>query len=380
MDEARNHLRSRVVFGLGLAALIVLSGCATRPDATVLLPVTAASKNNAKTVRIIAATNRKTDTSGVGFDDKWAVATSFEIYDISVPPKRQGTTIAYPEKKPDAERQYFVSDRKPASTSDVVNEVTHAHDFDGTVGVFVHGYNYSYQEALYRTAQMAADAKMTTAPILFSWPSAASYTGYVADKDATLFSRSELDELVTTLAHAHGVNHIVLFGHSMGALLTMEVVRQLKLEGRDDVVRKLAVVLAAPDIDFDVFRSQLMDIGPMSTPITLLVAKNDGALWASSLVAQERPRVGRLDINDPRIKAVAQKENINVIDITSVAATDGLGHDRFASLAKYKTQFASFGTGRGARPGEVGAYVFNATTAIAASPFRFAKNITSAAQ
>ncbi|EPE93824.1 hypothetical protein RGCCGE502_33536 (plasmid) [Rhizobium grahamii CCGE 502] len=29
---------------------------------------------------------------------------------------------------------------------------------DGTIGVFVLGYNYSYQEALYRTAQIAADA------------------------------------------------------------------------------------------------------------------------------------------------------------------------------------------------------------------------------
>jgi esterase/lipase superfamily enzyme len=79
----------------------------------------------------------------------------------------------------------------------------------------------------------------------------------------------------------------------------MEAARQLKLQGRDDVVGKLQIILAAPDIDVDVFRSHLRDIGTLRNPITLLVSKTDRVLEVSSFIGGERPRVGRIDIDDP---------------------------------------------------------------------------------
>lgn len=44
-----------------------------------------------------------------------------------------------------------------------------------------------------------------------------------------------------------------IFWHSMGGFLVMEAVRQLKLQHREDVIDKLAVILDAPDINVDVF-------------------------------------------------------------------------------------------------------------------------------
>ncbi|MGO7770643.1 alpha/beta hydrolase, partial [Rhizobium ruizarguesonis] len=84
---------------------------------------------------------------------------------------------------------------------------------EGTVGIFVHGYKYSYQEALFRTAQIAADANIPGSTILFSWPSAAAVAGYVDDRDAALSSRSDLDSLVTSLSTSGKVKRIILFGH-----------------------------------------------------------------------------------------------------------------------------------------------------------------------
>lgn len=44
----------------------------------------------------------------------------------------------------------------------------------------------------------------------------------------------------------------------MGARLTMETLVQLRLAGRDDVLDRIEVILAAPDIDIDLFRAQMV--------------------------------------------------------------------------------------------------------------------------
>ncbi|SCW88919.1 Esterase/lipase superfamily enzyme [Rhizobium mongolense subsp. loessense] len=354
--------------------MMVSSSCATRPTSTVLNPVhvdEAASER----VAVLTATNRSPDTARGGFGSTWAEHLTYEQYEVSVPPNRKNTAIAYPTAKPNPERQFVVTRRKQLSQDAFMEAAVRTAQFDGTVGIFVHGYNYSYQEALFRTSQIAADAKKPGAPILFSWPSAAAVAGYVADRDAALYSRSQLDSLVKSLSASRKVNRIILFGHSMGGFLVMETVRQLKLQHRDDVIDKLMVVLAAPDIDVDVFRSQLRDVGSMRTPLTLLVSKDDRALTASSLIAGERPRVGRLDIDDPVIKEAALKEKLRVVDITSLTGSDGLGHDRYASLAKFGAQLATFESGGRSSASDIGAFVFDAAGAAVASPFRIAGRV-----
>ncbi|OWV72557.1 hypothetical protein ATY76_06970 [Rhizobium sp. R339] len=364
---------------LVLVGLAMLAGCTTRPSPEVLTPVRLSeavhSEASPDRVSVLAATNRTPDSVRGGFGSAWAEKLTYEQYTFSVPPGRKDTAITYPTAKPDPERQFAVVERKQLPKDAFVQQALASVQPDGTVGIFVHGYNYSYQEALYRTAQIAADAKIPGAPILFSWPSAASVAGYVADRDAALSSRSELDGLVTSLSASGRVKRIILFGHSMGGFLVMETVRELKLQHRDAVIGKLTVVLAAPDIDVDVFRSQLKDIGPMPMPISLLVSKDDRALVASSFIAGERPRVGRLDIDDPVIEEAALKARLRVIDITSIKTSDGLGHDRYASLAKFGAQLASFESGRRSSAGDVGAFVFDAAGAAVASPFRLAGRV-----
>ncbi|MBX5156875.1 alpha/beta fold hydrolase [Rhizobium sp. NZLR8] len=366
-------------------ALAMLGGCATRPSPDVLQPVhldkpvslnkQVHGEKAPDRVRVLAATNRTPDRVRGGFGSAWAETLTYEEYEFSVPPDRKDTAITYPTATPDPERQFAVIEREQLPKDAFVQQALGSVQADGTVGIFVHGYNYSYQEALYRTAQIAADANIPGAPILFSWPSAAAVAGYVADRDAALSSRTELASLVTSLSASGKVKRIVLFGHSMGGFLVMETVRQLKLQHRDDVIGKLAVLLAAPDIDVDVFRAQLKDVGRMPIPISLLVSKDDRALAASSFIAGERPRVGRLDIDDPVVEEAAVRERLRVIDITSIQASDGLGHDRYASLARFGAQLASFESGRRSTAGDVGAYVFDAAGAAVASPFRLAGRV-----
>lgn len=232
---------------LAAIALTMLSGCATRPSPNVLKPVhlneALHSEVTSERVSVLAATNRSADAILGGFGSAWSETLTYEQYEFSVPPGRKGTVISYPTSRPDPERQFAVTGRKQLPKDAFVQEAIRSVQSDGTIGIFVHGYNYSYQEALFRTAQIAADAKIPGAPILFSWPSAAAVAGYVADRDAALSSRSELGSLVTSLSASGKVKRIILFGHSMGGFLVMETVRQLKLQHRDDVISKLAVVV-----------------------------------------------------------------------------------------------------------------------------------------
>lgn len=351
-----------------LSGLVALGGCTSRPESKVLEPAAIVQKIDDQ-VTVFAVTNRNQLAEHRGFGSEWASRLSYERYGFSVPESRKGSTIVYPTAKPDPSRQYIVTAREKLTDQAFIEQMTRSAEFNGTVAIFVHGYNYSYQEALFRTAQMAADADDIGLPILFSWPSAASVTGYVTDRDAVLYSRSELDRLLQTLAAAPKVKRIMVLGHSMGGFLTMEAVRQLKLQGHTDVLTKLEVVLAAPDIDVDVFRAQLRDIGRMRAPITLLVAKTDRALAVSSLIGGERPRVGLLDIDDPVVRKAAEAEHVRIIDISSVESSDGLGHDRFAALARFEKQLTLAESRTENGTNSIGAFVFDTAGAVVASPF-----------
>ena len=54
-------------------------------------------------------------------------------------------------------------------------------------------------------------------------------------------------------------------------------------------------ILAAPDIDIDLFRAQMASVGKMRHPITVLVASDDPALKISSRLAARRMRLGLAD-------------------------------------------------------------------------------------
>jgi esterase/lipase superfamily enzyme len=219
---------------------------------------------------------------------------------------------------------------------------------------------------VFRLAQMAADADVTGTPVLFAWPSEARLTGYVADKDAVTASRDQLAGLLAMLTRDSA--DVTVIAHSMGAWLTVEAVRQLRLAHKDDVISRLRVVLAAPDIDVDVFRTQMAVIGPLSPPMTVLVSRDDIALSVSSFLAHERPRLGMINVDDPRVYEAAVKANLEIVDVSSVKAPDRLHHDRFASLAAlYPRLAASDANGAGLR--RAGAFVFSAVGATISSPF-----------
>jgi esterase/lipase superfamily enzyme len=248
-----------------------------------------------------------------------------------------------PTNPPDPQRSFAIVDQAAMSEADFGKAVASQGETrrkKHKVLVFVHGFNNNFQESLFRLTQLQADAKIDGIPILFSWPSQGQVTAYEMDKEAASYSRRHLMALLTMLSSSPEVSDILLVAHSMGAMLTVDALRELRAEGINRVMARLAgVVLAAPDINAQNFRDQAMAIGPLKPPLLVLVSKDDGALRMSSVINGGVLRAGAIDVDDPVVQQAALKAKVQVVDISKLASHDDLGHDQFISVAVSYSKF-----------------------------------------
>ncbi len=206
-------------------------------------------------------------------------------------------------------------------------------DLANDILIYVHGYNYSFQESLFQVAKVVADGKLAETPILFSWPSEGSVTGYVADKDAATYARDDLVKLLRDLKRHRAKSHVTLFGHSMGAWLVVEALRQLKISSQDDVLHRInQVVLAAPDIDVDLFKRQVDTIGPLARPMIVLNSTDDRALAISSRIGGSRVRIGSIDEANAAVQKMIADGAIEIVNLSALPAPDRTNHNRFIEL------------------------------------------------
>lgn len=333
-DAGARHIARWTVVAVLAAAM---AGCAGRPGPEVLTPVAAAT--NAKVVQIYVATNRNRAKPAENvFTAERADVMSFAKFSVAIPPGHKPGEIEWPTGAPDPSVSFATVAQAPLTETQFRDAVApprmQRRSPKHKVLVFVHGFNNNFQESLFRLAQMHTDAGVDGIPILFAWPSQGDVAGYAADRQAALASRDKLGELLTMVTASPQVEDVMVVAHSMGGMLTAEALRQLRVERRNRTIARLGrVVLAAPDIDVETFRSQAQTIGPLSPPMTLLVSKDDGALQMSSLVGGGRARAGALDVDNPAVREAAQKAKIQIVDVSRLNSGDAMNHNRFVGLA-----------------------------------------------
>ncbi|AYD01916.1 alpha/beta fold hydrolase [Neorhizobium sp. NCHU2750] len=349
-----------------LLLFALLSACA-RPGPSTLAVVTPIK--GATEVSLLVATDRVPDAKIDGaFTAGRSDTLRYLEVTVSVPPTHRAPNIEWPRGKPDPATSFTVVGRRTLTREEFValSRGKARSPAFGRAGIFVHGYNYSYQEALFRLAQMTADSKVADRAILFDWPSQAEVTGYVADRDSAAFARDDLATVLTDLSDG-GVKTTVL-AHSMGAWLAVEAMRQLSLMGERKVVRSVdQLVLASPDIDIDLLKKQLAVTDRLPKPIVILASKDDLALALSKRLAGSAATAGSLDIDDPRTRELAVKENLDIVDISKLPSMNGTNHDRFAALAavypRLKEGFSNPVAG-------TGAVVLNGVGSAVSAPFK----------
>ena len=130
----------------------------------------------------------------------------------------------------------------------------------------------------------------------------------------------------------------ILMGFSMGGWLAMEAVRQLAIRNGGHVPKKLSnIILASPDIDVDVFVTQLNQIGEASRRITIFTATDDVALDVSRRIAGSDQRLGSIDITRPFVRKALLQRGIAAIDLSAATSSDGLNHINFADSPEMVT-------------------------------------------
>ncbi|HJU66462.1 MAG TPA: alpha/beta fold hydrolase, partial [Gemmatimonadaceae bacterium] len=186
--------------------------------------------------------------------------------------------------------------------------------------VFIHGYNVSFSEAARRTAQLAYDLGYEGVPVLYSWPSRGTLTGYVADEATVERSAPLLRRFIQRVLAQTGVERVHVIAHSMGNRVLAGAVRGLTPA---EAGRLGQVVLTAPDIDAEVFEGQVVPaMRQLGVRLTMYSSSSDRALQASMKIHGYR-RAGQSG------DSIVVLPGLETVDASNVD-TDLLGHGYFA--------------------------------------------------
>ena len=170
---------------------------------------------------------------------------------------------------------------------------------------------------------MSYDLKFDGAPVFFSWPSQGTYLGYTVDEANIEYARSDLTKFIIAFGRASTAEQIYLVAHSMGNRALASAVADVYRDAPEIKSRIKEVILAAPDIDADVFKRDIAPalIGDGQT-VTLYASSKDWALRAS----KKFHGYVRAGDTGPSLTVVP---GVTTIDSSEVE-TDFFGHSYFA--------------------------------------------------
>ncbi|GAB4352583.1 MAG: alpha/beta hydrolase [Oricola sp.] len=317
----------------GILLAACLAGCAGLPEG-VLTPLETRVAGATDLPILVATTREPSSDPAVLFTGERGPDIDLTEIVVSIPPEDNRTPgeVQWPRKLPPDPAKDFAT----LSVSAVPDVAAAERWFrrnrrdSRRMLIFVHGFNNRYEDAVYRFAQIVHDSHMDATPVLFTWPSRGSIFAYGYDKESTNYSRSALETVLAAAAKNPDVGEITVLAHSMGTWLTVESLRQMAIRNGGIPGKIENVILAAPDLDVDVFRQQLADMGPKRPAFTVFVSRDDRALQVSRRISGNVDRLGAIDINDPRYVALLEREGITVLDLTALRAGDRLNHSKFA--------------------------------------------------
>jgi esterase/lipase superfamily enzyme len=170
---------------------------------------------------------------------------------------------------------------------------------------------------------MSYDLGFPGAPVFYSWPSQGTSFGYTFDESNVLWTQTNLKRFIAEFADRSSADSIYLVAHSMGNRALTGAVKELMQEKPQVRAKIREIILAAPDIDAEIFKRDIAPYIVTATPsVTLYSSSNDKALKASQEV-NGYPRAGDSG------SGLVVVPGIDTID-SSEAETDFVGHAYYA--------------------------------------------------
>jgi esterase/lipase superfamily enzyme len=320
---SRFHILTAAV----IASAICCCGCSARLSQGALVPVAQANTEGTSLVPVLVATKRKRSTvdAGAMFDSERAEDVSYASVTVSIPPDtaRKVGEVQWPTSAPGDAQQNFITvsanylDKKSfaAALSTAAKQTGR-----GKVLVFVHGFNNRFDEAVYRFAQISHDSKAPAIPVLFSWPSRGlvGLRAYQDDLESANSSRDAFEQLLDTIAANGNVKEVTILCHSMGCFLTLEALHSKAVRAGKIGDKVKNVLLVAPDVDVNLFRTQMRQMGSARPRFALFMSQDDRALKLSKSISGGITRLGDVDPDQEPYKSDFQREGILVFDLTGL--------------------------------------------------------------
>lgn len=315
--DARQRSLTFVRAMTSLVLVLALASCAARVTARYAAPDPAATL-----VPIYIATQRELDRTGTIFGQPRPKSMNYFRNIVSIPPNHVTGRIEWDPHASDASNSFVVVDTDIYSGLPQMNDMLRRGSKDKEALVYIHGYNNTLSDAMFRLAQIRHDFELKMPSVLFAWASAGDARGYIYDRDSILYARDDLKRTLDGLTSRPG-EKVLLIAHSMGAQLTMEVLRQAAIGGDRRLLSRISgVVLISPDIDPEIFRRQAETIGRLPQPFIIFASREDRALGLASFLTGRKPRLGVIDSPD-KVRGLG----VTLVDFTALGTRNAINHD-----------------------------------------------------
>lgn len=338
LDVSLVGYASKEVVVIGDAFLeIDLEADTTALTEVVVVGYETSRKKDYAIVRTLFASDRNITAETDPYDKMGTGRSSTLNYgtcDVSIPKDHRMANIEKPsvwrfEFNRDPSRHFVLRNVNIKSKSSFISNVRSrvSSSDEKNAFIFIHGYNVSFADAALRTAQLSYDLGFNGAPIFYSWPSQGETKDYPVDETNIEWTQPHLKEFLDYIITNSGAKNIYLIAHSMGNRALVKSLAEIlqTTPNARNVIKE--IILAAPDIDADVFRQQIAPvIQNVGQPITLYASSKDLALVASQKF-HRYPRAGQSG------SGLVVMPGIETIDATDVK-TDFLGHSYFAESTK----------------------------------------------
>ena len=321
-----------------LLALGIQVGCRTEiPRSATLAELLNGRIVNAfddtQSIAVNFVSNRRLSAAPAGCSDEYYTvdlgsSVSRGVCIVNVPREHAVGSIDSTTDSPDRDTHFIASRYLPLSEADY--DAILAKD-SGDILLFVHGFNVKFQEAVFRAAQIAYDAKFQGTVVLFSWPAGAK-PGFLAslrvdntyEENRARATRS-VDEMGRLLVKLTAMKRrLFVVVHSMGHQVVVPAAAALADAGQNETIQEL--VFTAPDFAQVDFRALGPKLRQVAHRVTLYCSPADNALRVSERVNGNR-RVGQC----------SRIEGVDVINVSLIDApifwVGGLGHGYYSSRA-----------------------------------------------
>jgi esterase/lipase superfamily enzyme len=232
------------------------------------------------------------------------------------------------------------------------------------VVLFVHGYNNDFEDAALTLAELWHFLGREQVPILYTWPAGrGGPSGYIYDRESGEFTVYHLKNLLRSLANMTEIEKFHLIAHSRGTDVLSTAVRELMLETRNtgenarEKFRVAHLVLAAPDMDFEVVEQRIISelLYQKVQEVIVYTSQEDKAISIAEEFFKSIARLGRLAVEDLDADEIASLEYVQSISIIELQEkSDRTGHGYFHNSPEASSDLimaVRYGLGPGAEFG-----------------------------